>query len=214
MITFGVAVLDRLGQLLLPLRCLVCGAPGQAGLDLCSICAAELPWNDCACARCALPLAVPAAACGECLAKPPAFEHCIPMLRYESPLDRLLPRFKFHAGLAQGRLLSQLMQRRLEPAALRENIDAIVPMPLHRQRLGQRGYNQALELARPLAKALNIELDPAALRRLRATAAQTDLDADARRRNVRGAFAADGARASGRRKISVTLKHALREYTS
>jgi len=65
-----------------------------------------------------------------------------------------------------------------------------VPVPLHSSRLRSRGYNQALELAQPLAKALRIPLLRDALQRTRATSAQTELTALARRRNVRGAFAA------------------------
>ena len=66
---------------------------------------------------------------------------------------------------------------------------ALVPVPLHATRLRQRGYDQALELAKPLAQALGIPLHADALQRQRATAAQSELDAEARKRNLRGAFA-------------------------
>jgi predicted amidophosphoribosyltransferase len=72
-------------------------------------------------------------------------------------------------------------------------------VPLHCERLATRGYNQALELARPLARALpHLQLAPAARRRSRATPPQSELDAAERRRNVRGAFEADDARVRGR----------------
>lgn len=78
------------------------------------------------------------------------------------------------------------------PAALPERL---ICVPLHPQRLRERGYNQALELAKPLARALRIPLDADALIRLRHTSAQTGLDAKARRRNLHAAFAvADPAR--------------------
>src|SRR5262249_21777320 len=67
--------------------------------------------------------------------------------------------------------------------------DALIPIPLHPQRLRERGYNQALELARPLAREFGIDLRPDALVRQRATQAQSELDAAQRRRNLRGAFA-------------------------
>src|SRR5690606_36802438 len=105
---------------------------------------------------------------------------------YAAPLDRLLPRFKFHHDLAAGRLLSQLMAQGLAGA---ERPQALLPVPLHRARLRQRGYDQALELARPLASAIRIPLLPDALRRERATAPQSRLDAAHRQRNLRGAFA-------------------------
>ena len=170
---------------LLPPRCLLCGAPGHDGIDLCADCAAELPRNRSCCARCALPLPTPAALCGQCQRHPPAWDVAWAPFRYGWPLDRLESRYKFGAALAAGRALGALWQR--EPMLV-ELPALIVPVPLHRARLRQRGYNQALELARPLAKALGLPCRHDALRRTRVTGAQTELDAVARRRNVRGAF--------------------------
>lgn len=198
MVASAAGITARLGRWLLPPRCLVCGAAGAEDRDLCTDCHAELPWNDSACARCALPLPTAAAACGQCLQAPPSFVSCLAPLRYAAPLDRLLPRFKFHAGLAEGRLLAELILQRVMLDRFGAS-DLLVPMPLHRRRLGQRGYNQALELAQPLARAWGLRLDTRSLHRTRATAAQTDLDAAARRRNVRGAFAALPERVRGRR---------------
>lgn len=175
----------RVQQWLLPLRCLLCGAPGANGIDLCSACAAELPRNLSCCARCALPLAVPAALCGECQRRPPPWDAAWAPFRYAWPLDRLESRYKFGRDLAAGRVLGTLWQ--LEPRMLALP-DMILPVPLHRGRLRQRGYNQALELAKPLAKALGIPLQNDLLQRQRATSAQTELDAVTRRRNMRGAF--------------------------
>lgn len=184
---------------LLPPRCLVCAEPG---FDLCPACQDTLPWNPVACARCALPLPQPAPHCGACQTAPPPQQASLAILRYESPLDRLLPRFKFHGGLAEGRLLAQLLSMRL-PAPPTEGLDLLLPMPLHRGRLGARGYNQALELARPLSRAWRIALKPDALQRVRATPPQSELDADARRRNVRGAFLASEDAVRDRRVLLV-----------
>jgi ComF family protein len=190
------ATVTRLTHRLLPLHCLLCADPGADGLELCRPCHDALPWNASACATCALPLPRAAPRCGACLAAPPPYPRCHAPLRYGPPLDRLLPRFKFHAGLAEGRLLATLLLRSLPDDWPRA--DCVLPLPLHPQRLGRRGYNQALELARPLARALRVPLAPAALRRVRATAAQSTLDATARRGNVRGAFAAEVERLRGR----------------
>ena len=170
---------------LLPPRCLLCGAPGVDGADLCAGCAAELPRNRSCCARCALPLAVPTALCGRCQRHPPPWDAAWAPFRYGWPLDRLEARFKFGHDLAAGRALSLHWQRQMAP-----DLPALLlPVPLHRHRLRQRGYNQALELARPLARALGVPLRHDLLLRTRATHAQTELDAVTRRRNVRGAFA-------------------------
>jgi len=175
-------ILDRL----LPSRCLVCGERGANGCDLCGFCRQSLPWLVAACVRCALPLGPGADLCGECLRRPPPQAATRAAFVYSAPLDRLLPRAKFHGDLAALRLLSSLMLGRLADA---ERPLALIPIPLHRQRLRHRGYDQALELARPLARRLALPVRDDALRRVRATAAQSRLDAGARRRNLRAAFA-------------------------
>lgn len=183
---------DGLGALIaavLPPRCLLCGADGVGGRDLCAECRADLPANACCCARCALPLEHAAERCGICLKREPPFASAWAPFRYAHPLDLLEARFKFHRDLAAGRLLSDLMIETFAgrpPAALPERLLCV---PLHRERLRERGYNQALELAKPLARALRIPLDADALTRLRNTRAQTGLDAKARRRNLHAAFA-------------------------
>ena len=173
-------------RFLLPLRCLLCGGAGAEGIDLCAECAAELPRNSSCCARCALPLAVSVVLCGECQRHPPSWDAAWSPFRYGWPLDRLESRYKFGADLAAGRVLSTLWQREPCPLPLPEQL---LVVPLHVSRLRRRGYNQALELGRSLAHALNVPLNYDALQRVRKTSAQTELDAPSRRRNVRGAFA-------------------------
>lgn len=186
------SLVDETLEALLPSHCLLCGARGQGGLSLCPDCAVEMPRNDVCCSRCALPLAAPAALCGRCIRRAPPWDTAWVPFRYEWPLGQLETRFKFGGDLAAGRTLSLLWSASPQPAELPQ---VIVPVPLHRSRLRHRGYNQALELAKPLAKALDIALLRDALHRVRVTAAQTELTAVERRRNVRGAFAAslDGA---------------------
>jgi ComF family protein len=185
---------DGLLAALLPPRCLLCAGEGMPGRDLCAGCLADLPRNTSCCGRCALPLSNPAERCGICLKREPPFTMAWAPFRYAHPLDLLEARFKFHRDLAAGRLLAELMAE-----AAQQQLGAPLPgrllcVPLHHQRLRERGYNQALELAKPLARALQIPLDADALIRVRNTSAQTGLDASARRRNLRAAFAPrDGA---------------------
>ncbi len=169
-----------------PTRCLVCGERGDGDRDCCRACADRLPWNRIACPLCALPLPAPAVACGACLRRRPTLDGVTAAFVYANPLDRLLPRFKFHGDLAGGRLLAQWM---VDACAALPRPDALVPVPLHRARLRSRGYDQALELARPLARALRVPLCADVLERRRATAPQSELSALQRRRNVRAAFA-------------------------
>ena len=123
--------------------------------------------------------------CNACLLEPPPLIEVRAACTYGAPLDRLAPRFKFHGDLAAGRLLSSLM---IEAFTGLPRPDAIVPVPLHRSRLRQRGYDQALELARPLARALRVPLLDTALVRAVATHPQSRLDAADRRYNLEDAF--------------------------
>jgi ComF family protein len=181
--------MEQLLDAVLPPRCLLCRAPATQARGLCSACHADMPRNLCCCCRCALPLEHPADECGACLRQPPPFAGAWAPFRYAHPLDLLEARFKFRRDLAVGRVLSELMIE-----AARTNMAVALPerlycVPLHPDRLRERGYNQALELAKPLGQALGLPLDSTSLVRLRSTRAQTGLDAKQRRRNLHGAFA-------------------------
>ncbi len=180
---------NALNQALLPARCLVC-AESTRTLDLCEACCSTLVRNTPACPCCGLPLPAIEAACGACLHDPPPFSQVFAVWRYEGVVAHLLPRFKFHHDLAAGKVLTELALPVIRAWSGWQGVDRMIPVPLHSSRLAQRGYNQALEWARPLAKVLSVRFDHASLRRARATLAQTELDAAARRRNVRGAFEA------------------------
>ncbi|NCT66448.1 MAG: ComF family protein [Rhodanobacteraceae bacterium] len=180
-------IAPRLLRTLLPPRCLLCGGRGD-GRDLCAACAADCLPNAPCCPRCALPLETAAPLCGRCLKRAPPFAAAWAPFRYGHPLDLLETRFKFGRDLAAGRVLAELMIERAHRDAPARP-DLLLPIPLHPARLRERGYNQALELARPLARALAIPLGHERLVRTRATPPQTGLDAAARRRNLRDAFA-------------------------
>ncbi|HEY2394933.1 MAG TPA: ComF family protein [Rudaea sp.] len=180
----------RAQRLILPSHCLLCAQDGDGRRDLCAACAGDLVRNRLCCPRCALPLQAPAPLCGECLLHEPPFDAAFAPFLYGHPIDLLVTKLKFGRSLAAGRVLSELWRDAvadLSPA----RPDLFVPVPLHASRLRERGYNQALELARPLARALGIPLGGKVLSRTKATAAQSNLDAKARRRNLRGAFTLD-----------------------
>ncbi len=180
---------------LYPAACLLCGAEGAGTRELCGGCYSDLPWNHKACARCALPLppgVFPPALCAHCLQQPPTYDAAWAPLRYEKPLDWLITGLKFHQRLGNARLLGELAVGLLPSVRTRPAIpkpDLLIPVPLHESRLRVRGYNHALELARPIARALDVPLEFSGCVRTRATAAQSELDARHRAVNVRGAFA-------------------------
>lgn len=177
------SLLDPLLSALLPQACLLCGAAAHA--PVCRACAADLPRLDGpTCPLCAAPLAMPAPACGACLQAPPAFDATFAALRYGFPVDRLVQDLKFRRRLASAEFLARTMLDGAHPAGT-----LIVPVPLSRLRLRERGFNQALEIARPLARALHLPLDATSLVRTRETPPQSGLPWRARRGNVRHAFA-------------------------
>lgn len=184
-LVYGARCLERL---MFPPLCLVCGLTALAG-DLCGGCAGDFPANRSCCTRCGLPLALPVALCGHCLQRPPPFERAYIPFRYGPPLDGLVTRFKFGANLAAGRVLAEQWLA-CEPRAPELAGHVVVPVPLHRNRLRQRGFNQSLELAKRIARTLALPLARDALERRRDTVAQSELGAAERRRNVLGAFAA------------------------
>lgn len=182
--------LSALGARLLPSRCPLCEASTGGDADLCAGCRGDLAANRPCCARCAEPLARDELACGRCLKRPPPFDAAFAVFRYAWPLDGLLTRFKFGGDLAAGRTLARLFADRARERAPMSPA-WLVPVPLHTHRLRERGYDQALELARDIARQLDLHLAPDLVRRVKPTVAQTGLDAKRRRRNVRDAFALD-----------------------
>lgn len=176
---------------LYPPTCLLCGDPGDGGLDLCRPCADSLPYVGIACPRCARPLSAPVPLlCGACQKKPPAFHASVALLEYDTqgPAGHLVKSLKFGARYPAARLLGTLLAERLHGRS--DLPEAIIPVPLHESRYRKRGFNQAIEIARTVSRRLDIPLDLTACRRIRATVAQARLPAGERRGNLRKAFAA------------------------
>jgi ComF family protein len=158
---------------------------GAAGGVLCAACDAGLPQlGGAACPSCALP-SPGGALCGRCLAHPPAYDETIAALAYAFPADVLVQGLKFRGELALAPLLGQMLAARL-PRGVR--VDWILPVPLAAGRLRERGFNQALEIARTVATATGCRLAPRLAERGRDTPPQLELPLEERARNVRGAF--------------------------
>lgn len=177
--------LARLRRALAAQDCRLCGQAAHS--SLCPGCAADLPRMPAACCpACALPS--PAGrTCGRCLADAPAFDATQAALAYAFPATRLIQDFKYAGAVGLSRLLGDLLARALGPAT--DHADLVVPMPLSPPRLAERGYNQALEIARVLPIARR-RLDAGTVERVRHTPPQAELPWRDRRRNVRGAFRA------------------------
>ena len=158
--------------------------PRRAGY--CSICGSLFPNAD-----------LPPAPCADCLRQAPPWSGFYFFAGYEHLVQSLFVAFKFHGDLAAGRLLAKLLCFKVGPV-LAEELSAaagavpvlLVPVPVHKKRLQQRGFNQSFLLAKPLAKTLCLPLAPQALRRTRLDPPQSSLGRKERLSGPRGAFAA------------------------
>jgi len=185
------ALLDRIA-VGLPGQCEVCRTwPAQ---PVCEACVARFAQPVPRCRRCALPVAAGVVECGQCLRAPPPLDACHAAVSYAYPWSSLISHYKFHDQPGWANSFVTLLRSApwVEPAI--EAADTVLPMPLWRERLAARGFNQALELARRLAPG---KTDPALLLRVRDTPPQLALDRAARLANVREAFALDPLRAAG-----------------
>ncbi|MBI3898092.1 MAG: ComF family protein [Gammaproteobacteria bacterium] len=185
--------LKYLQEWLLPKTCPLCSQSISRARDLCDGCTNTLPTLSTHCPRCATPYDPPidnSNACGRCQQDTPAYTRVLAPFRYAPPIDRLIQGAKYNGRLDWAALLGRYLNEHI--AANASEIDAIVPVPLHRTRLRSRGYNQSLELARPLAKALRLPLRRN-IKRIRATRPQIELKFNEREKNVRDAFAVDGS---------------------
>ena len=159
--------------------CFLCR--GAAEELLCPQCDADLPRLDYAlCPRCALP-SPGGAICGRCLTEKPAYDATRAALAYDFPADALVHALKFRGELALAPFLGKLLGQSLGA----DRVDCIVAVPLSPRRLRERGYNQAVEIARHLGRP---GLDVALCERTRDSRPQMELPFEERQRNVRGAF--------------------------
>ncbi len=175
---------------LIPPTCILCGGKTHRPLDLCTACELDLPWNHQACHRCGLPLLNASSSCGACMKIPPAFDQTIAAFIYQEPIIRLITDLKFRQQLLYSRILGELLAKKVASAYLhkRDLPDMIIPIPLHNHRLRERGFNQAVELAKPIAKKFNIKIDYQDCTRILATQPQSTISAQHREHNVKNAF--------------------------
>jgi ComF family protein len=170
-------------------RCIVCR--GWCAGALCAPCDARFAFARERCDGCGLAQAVVRppvddARCVRCRIAPPPWSRVVAGVDYGYPWDRALADLKFHQRLEPAAALLRPLLARLQP--LRRSDVRVVAVPLSRERLRERGYNQSWELARRLARALALEARADALFRVRDTGHQLGLHRQARGANLQGAF--------------------------
>lgn len=197
-------------EVLFPTRCPACRSLVDEPEEeiFCRVCAGCVSYiTSPLCPRCGVPFASPLGEdhlCGSCLENPPDFHAARALGRFEGPLREAVHRFKYGGDTAAGKALGVLMADYTYPGFCVSNYDLVVPVPLHIRRLRQRGFNQALVLARAVARRYHLPLDFTVLRRHIDTPPQVALDRKERARNVRGAFAVENPlRIRGRRVLII-----------
>lgn len=170
----------------LPARCEICHAwPARV---VCDACAGTFLRPQHRCATCALPLPAGLAQCGQCLSHAPALDACFAAVAYEYPWSGCIASFKYAGQPGWARSLALMLARAPGVAQALADCDMLIPMPLSAQRIGQRGFNQAHELAKRLApRKTRCNM----LLRIRDTAPQEQLGKAERARNMLGAFMAE-----------------------
>jgi len=191
---------------ILPYYCILCDSPCKVPRDLCEACFADLPWLTNYCDGCGNELTTnesllsPSTSptinnrCGKCLQLSLPYEKLYCAFHYDHPMDRLIYAIKFKQRLEYARAIGECLLTNVHNVFQQtlfchnDTPDFIIPIPLHKRRLYKRGFNQALELIRPLAKHYGITIATKSCCRWRATHEQARLKGKKRISNVNNAF--------------------------
>ena len=182
-------------------NCYLCAANLTENHGLCQACLKDLPWLPAnSCPQCGLSSS--GIVCGSCLSAPPYFDATHSVFLYHYPMDAMIQRYKYSNTLSLSHTFGQLLSEKISLINRHENIDLIIPMPMHPTRLKQRGFNQALEIAKIADKVLNqnvkTKLNYKSVSRQTLTPPQASLPLKQRVKNIKGAFKVN-ANLSGKR---------------
>lgn len=205
MLEFIKQQLSRLVEFILPAQCLLCGLKNvpcdntkvqhtnnsiETGL-ICAICLDSMIKERACCQHCSLALPKAQAFCGDCLKHPHHFSSIHAIGDYSSPFSSLIKKFKYSKSLLEGELLGILLVRSIL-FNFSDNkigdVDYLLPVPLHRDKLRKRGFNQALLIAQVVSKALTIPILDNTVIRNKKTIPQEGLLLNERKKNLKGAF--------------------------
>jgi ComF family protein len=168
--------------------CYLCNLKNDSTEIICSLCQSFFTPNTKNCQQCAHPLPLMAKkSCGLCLTNPPYFDSTQAPYLYEDPLKYLLLNFKFNHHLFLSKFLSQLIIKNLK-FNTRKMPDYLLPVPLYKKRIRERGFNQAIEITRTISQILNIPYDSTTCSRVKYTSPQSSLKAAHRKKNMKNAF--------------------------
>ena len=176
-----------LRQAIFKQHCLLCASSDANNQAICVACLADLPWSpQTSCPQCGL--ASNGMVCGSCLNSQPYFDATKAVFLYAYPVDAMMLRYKYGNMLNLGDTFGEFLAEKIVLENHFKNIDLIIPMPMHPQRLKERGFNQALEIAKVLTKNCKEKLDYNRVERQTLTPPQASLALKERVKNIKGAF--------------------------
>lgn len=172
-------------------HCFLCLSNQIKKYDLCESCLKDLTWSPVSsCPRCGLSSS--GQICGSCMGSPPDFDATRAIFLYAFPIDTMIQRYKYGGTLSLSHTFGQLMYDKIGSTKRTLNIDLIIPMPMHPVRLKERGFNQALEIAKILDQSFKShstsKLDYKSVQRQTLTPPQASLPLKERVKNIKGAF--------------------------
>lgn len=177
-------------ELLLPRSCLVCSKNLYTDRHGCCLsCYEKLPFQTNACNICGQQFNAPSDICGRCIESPPIFKRCFCAFSYQAPIREMIKSFKYQQQPALAKVLAKLLFQEIFDHQL-DLPEALIPVPMHKSRLRQRGYNQAQLIANELAKLTNIKVDNSLLTKQSSGPPQASLSRNQRKTAVRGSFLA------------------------
>ncbi len=171
--------------------CFLCVASHTKNYGLCNACLTDLPWASISsCPQCGLN--ADGEICGSCISSPPDFDATYAVFVYSYPVDAMIQRYKYNDTLSLSHTFGHLIGNKMLALNVCNSVDLIIPMPMHPTRLKQRGFNQALEIARIIDQLLHknsgTKLDYKSLTRQILTPPQASLPLKDRVKNIKGAF--------------------------
>ena len=164
-------------------HCLLCAALDSNESGLCNGCLNDLPWHTSPqCQQCGLKSN--GAICGNCLNALPHFDATYSLFTYDFPVNAMMQHYKYGGMLNLSQLFGHLLSKKISS----NRVDLIIPMPMHPLRLKERGFNQALEIAKILTKNHIEKLDYTSVHRQKLTPPQASLPLKERVKSIKGAF--------------------------
>lgn len=167
----------------------------ECGFNLCADCQANLPSLPKSCETCGRFLAIDHTqslqlTCGVCLTSPPPYDKTYALFPYETPITKMIYALKFQHQLNYANTFGKLLLKKIQYDWYKNQSlpDLIIPVPLHSNRIRERGFNQSLEIAKQIAKSTGIPIDTKQIVRIKNTLAQSGLNAQQRKQNLSKAF--------------------------